>query len=404
MRKRSNRNKLGMDIAELSLPRATVRRLQSHGIVTCAQLFDHLTRVWHDRQCRQMLGMSLGTARTSVGGPLNAILPSSTRHQLAEMSLPTPPVTGVAGPCSENSILRRERLLTRHQRSLILRQIKVICDHMALPSKVMLDHWMTPVGNQGSLGSCVGWSVTTCRDFFLEVELAALFAYALAKLLDGHPEIDGSWQIFAYTGMFQIGHVLEQDMPYTDRPRTLDISRFKRRAAQYKIRGFTDILLDDGDRDKQPDLFRAVLAGEFSKEMGPQPISISIAVFESLQSATTAQHGLITVPLDGERRIGGHAMTITGYIDADDSDGLFGTDWFIVKNSWGTSWASKNPLGMPGYALIPANYFKRSDLLWEAIICHAEPSPAVLGPQWSRFIRTAWNPRQVEPPPIVQMT
>jgi len=399
---RLNRNKLGTSIAELSLPKATIRRLQSHGIVTCAQLFDHLTRVWNERQCRQMLGMNLGAARSSIGGPLNAILPSRTRQQLVGMSLSAPPVTGVAGPCGQNTILRRERRSSRKHRQAISGRVKEIRDRKELPSRVVLDRWMTPVRDQGSLGSCVGWGATGSREFFSRNQLAPLLAYALAKSLDGRPDIEGSWQYFAFVGMFQFGHVLERDMPYTDRPRSLDIKPFERRASRFKTRGFTDIRLDDGDMDKQPDLFRAILSGELSDEMGPQPISISIAVFESIRSATTSQQGLITVPLDGEHRVGGHAMTMIGYINADDSDGLFETDWFIVKNSWGTRWAKDNPLGLPGYALIPATYFKRRDLLWEALICHAEPSPAVLRPRWNQLLRSAWDHRRLAPPTLVQ--
>ena len=90
-------------------------------------------------------------------------------------------------------------------------------------------------------------------------------------------------------------------------------------------------------------------------------------------------------------------MCITGYIDGNDPDGMFQTDYFIVKNSWGIEWAPENPLGFPGYALIPASYFAKPQLHWEALVCLAEDSPVSRG-SWLDLLRVAWDHGDVAVP------
>lgn len=69
-------------------------------------------------------------------------------------------------------------------------------------------------------------------------------------------------------------------------------------------------------------------------------------------------------------------MCVVGYIDADDVDGLYGMNYFVVRNSFGSRSAIQNPIALPGHALIPENYVKDKRPLWEALLCLAEPSPA----------------------------
>jgi papain like protease len=151
-----------------------------------------------------------------------------------------------------------------------------------------------------------------------------------------------------------------------------------------------------------PLTLKAILAGRLNDTLGPQPVSTSVAVYESWDAASTALYGLVTLPLDGERLLGGHALCIAGYIDATDPDGLYGMDYFVVKNSWGPRWAAENPLGLPGYALIPAAYFAQPSLHWEALICLAEPSPVrarMAG--WLALLRAAWASELLTPPTAV---
>jgi C1A family cysteine protease len=267
---------------------------------------------------------------------------------------------------------------------------------------MLLTDWMTPVGDQGHLGSCTGWGSTANRELLAQERLAPLFAYALAKYLDGRPDLEGSWQYFCFEGFVRFGHLREADYPYTDRPAGLPVEPYLAQAATFQSEGFADVLLDPADMHLQPLLLKAILAGRLNDTLGPQPVSTSVAVYASWDAASTALYGLVTLPLEGERLLGGHALCIAGYIDAMDPDGLYGMDYFVVKNSWGPRWAAENPLGLPGYALIPAAYFTQPSLHWEALVCLAEPSPVrTNGAGWLALLRAAWAADLLTPPVAV---
>jgi C1A family cysteine protease len=59
---------------------------------------------------------------------------------------------------------------------------------------------------------------------------------------------------------------------------------------------------------------------------------------------------------------GGHAVCVVGYGEDDD---FAGGGFFIVRNSWGTSWAAKSAFE-PGYGTIPFAYVARHG--WEAFV------------------------------------
>jgi len=299
-----------------------------------------------------------------------------------------PPLTGIYGPTSESAILRLRRAGSKGIRRQLITTLRRI--RSKLPSKKILNPWCTSVGDQGSLGSCTGWGSTANRELLARTELAPLFGYALAKYLDGRPDLEGSWQHFCFEGFARFGHLPETDYPYTDRPTELPVAPYLDQAEDFKANGFADVLLDAGDMELQPILLKAILAGCLNTDLGPQPVSTSLAIYESWNAASTSLYGLVTVPIDGEVRLGGHAMCITGYIDGNDPAGLYSTDYFIVKNSWGSGWAPRNPLGFPGYALVPAAYFTKPQLHWEALVCLAENSPVSTG-SWMDLLRVAWD-------------
>ena len=68
-------------------------------------------------------------------------------------------------------------------------------------------------------------------------------------------------------------------------------------------------------------------------------------VYESFESPQVAKTGHASLPLSGERVIGGHAVVGVGYDDAQ--------QWFIIRNSWGNRW------GMKGYFHIALRLFDR---------------------------------------------
>jgi hypothetical protein len=91
-------------------------------------------------------------------------------------------------------------------------------------------------------------------------------------------------------------------------------------------------------------------------------VGIGIPVYNSWYlSGAVRLDGNITVPLPGEVALQtGHAVALVGY--ADDSQ-FAGGGYFIVRNSWGNTWAPRSVFG-PGYGTIPYRYI--SNFNWDA--------------------------------------
>ncbi len=78
------------------------------------------------------------------------------------------------------------------------------------------------------------------------------------------------------------------------------------------------------------------------------PFVFGFTVYESFETQQVAQTGHASMPQHREKMLGGHAVMAVGYDDAN--------QWFIVRNSWGTSW------GMQGYFTLPYAYFTSRNL------------------------------------------
>lgn len=71
-------------------------------------------------------------------------------------------------------------------------------------------------------------------------------------------------------------------------------------------------------------------------------VVFGLQIYESFESKETATTGLVKTPVPGERKLGGHALSLWGY---DLSSKLF-----LAANSWGTEFGDK------GYLKIPFDY------------------------------------------------
>ena len=78
-------------------------------------------------------------------------------------------------------------------------------------------------------------------------------------------------------------------------------------------------------------------------------IAFGFTVFESFEKGSVKDGGIMTMPKDTEKSLGGHAVAIVGNINIE------GTDYFIVRNSWGTEW------GDNGYFYMPYDFALNSD-------------------------------------------
>lgn len=92
-----------------------------------------------------------------------------------------------------------------------------------------------------------------------------------------------------------------------------------------------------------------------------RPVAFSVPVYDNwYNNPATSTFGLIPMPLPNSVLKGGHAMCAVGYgLDAE----FTGGGYLIVRNSWGTGWATQSSLG-PGHGAIPFQYITTYG--WEA--------------------------------------
>jgi hypothetical protein len=206
-----------------------------------------------------------------------------------------------------------------------------------LPSAVDLRPWMTPVEDQGALGSCTANALVgaveylSAREDGTRIDLSRLFVYFHQRLWDGWVREDiGASVSDGVRVLATVGVPTERSWPYQ---RSLFAVQppepLYGEAARYRIADWWSVPVE-------VDAMRACLAGGF-------PIVFGTRVTESFMRAPPS--GLIAMPGANDRddaRHGRHALLIVGY---DDRSRLF-----VVRNSWGQDW------GDLGYCYLPYAY------------------------------------------------
>lgn len=194
------------------------------------------------------------------------------------------------------------------------------------------------VYDQGQLGSCTGNATAGCVHainpivFGLDDPPSRLFPYYWGRAAEGTINEDSGAMIRdVVKGVAQYGIPSESTWPY-------NVKRFAETPTQAAI--------DEAGKAKAISYHR--VSCEYLDELRTclyrmGPVIFGMTLFESFESSWTAKSGRVTVPKDGEREVGGHAMLLVGY----DHPGK----QFIVRNSWGKDW------GLSGYCLIPYDLF-----------------------------------------------
>jgi hypothetical protein len=360
-------------LASTGLHRKWVSTLASYGIVTVTQLLDR-----YDKQ-PEPLGRALAASPQELRHAVERALgpPHFEMRARRPIVFSMPPLTGLADPALRSMRISAVRQHTAEQRRGLRAELARLADQgNSLPSSTDLTRWLPPLRDQGNHGFCVGFGSTTTREFTALTNLSPGWAYRGAKSIDGVPTIEGSWQFFAMEFFRDVGHVEEGAYSYEDAINNQPLSPLHQQAARWRIDNFADLLPEPDDFSAVPLILRAALAGRLADGVGPQPVAVSLSLYESMNSYSTHATGLVTMPLPGESVTGGHAMSVVGYVDANDPRGLYDIGYFIVRNSWGADWAADNPLGHPGHALVPEAYFTSTARVHELLFCLAEPSPA----------------------------
>ena len=184
---------------------------------------------------------------------------------------------------------------------------------------------VNPVKDQGQCGSCWAFSATGAIEGIWAINNKKLFNLAEQQMVDcsgsfGNHGCNGGWMDYAFKYIQSVGGQMQtQDYPYTARDQTCKFNKAKTVA---KVGGYTDIPQNN--------------CAQLTTAIKQQPVSVAIAanaimmyssgVFDNASCGTGLNHGVIAV----------------GY----GTDSTSNKNFWIVRNSWSSSWGEKGYIRM----------------------------------------------------------
>lgn len=203
----------------------------------------------------------------------------------------------------------------------------------ALPASATLRQWCPAIKNQGSYGTCVGWSSGYYARTIIEAQQKNLsgasitndafspsWIYNQIRFLDHNNCQKGSYLHEALNLMQSNGIAKLNDYPYCcDCPITNDI---RKKAASFKIQGYKKLFDKTDNQDTKINTIKKAISEN-------KPVVIGFAVQNSFFNARD-----VWAPIAGESIVGAHAMCVIGYDDT-----KYGGAIELI-NSWGTSWGN----------------------------------------------------------------
>lgn len=217
----------------------------------------------------------------------------------------------------------------------------------SLPTKVDLISQCPAVYDQGQLGSCTANAIAGAIEFDLMKEKkkdfmpSRLFIYYNERDIEGTVDSDSGAQIRdGIKSIASQGDCPENEWSY-------DISKFAQKPPQ---KCYADALKHKAVQyqriTRTLNQMKGCLASGY-------PFVFGFTVYDSFEGEEVAKTGQLNMPSAGENVVGGHAVLAVGYDDTQNR--------FIVRNSWGSSWAMKGYFTMPYGYLLDQNL---SDDLW----------------------------------------
>jgi C1A family cysteine protease len=208
-----------------------------------------------------------------------------------------------------------------------------------LPKSIDLRRIMSPIRNQGSLGSCTGFSVGTglVESLMIEhlrdplVQVSPLFLYYCTRSASRSTNKDtGATLRDTIKAVAKFGICPEASWPY-------DISVFQKKPNRDAYKEAQEFKIKRYYRVKDLKDLKVSIACQ-------NPVVLGMHLFESFESKETVKTGLAPFPdFDNEEYLGGHAMMACGW---DDKKGCV-----LLRNSWGRGY------GEGGYVWVPYECF-----------------------------------------------
>jgi len=229
-----------------------------------------------------------------------------------------------------------------------------------VPSKVDLWKKTLPVGNQGSRGTCVAWSISFEYNYLWqeilqnEQHFSPQFAYWTYKHERDRDESPGTSFHTGIRGASRYGICIDALWPYNPEPEGTNESQHPppggcaENARKFLCEGFLSPQAEDIVRKTQMILLGI---GRFKA----RPVVIGVPVYTSWANSETYRSGKIFMPSSNDSLRGNHAMLVEGYRTDGDWGNAPGGGVFVVRNSWGKGWAAESPI-KPGYAIMSFDY------------------------------------------------
>jgi C1A family cysteine protease len=206
---------------------------------------------------------------------------------------------------------------------------------------------MPPIQDQGQLGSCTAFGTLAAFDFINNQQTGKfmkpshLFEYYNSRLIEGTAKEDAGAEIRdAIKAAVKYGAVQETAWPYTiakfaTKPAAKDYTA----ALKHQVVKYLRVI-NDASKSGVTNIEVSLAAGF--------PVVFGATLYESFESQKVATDGIVPMPGPNEQVLGGHCQLIVGYDTA--------SQMFLIRNSWGTSWA------LTGYEWMPYVYLTDTNL------------------------------------------
>jgi C1A family cysteine protease len=220
------------------------------------------------------------------------------------------------------------------------RDLRYTIPHIAeLPESVDLRQHCPPIYDQGHLGSCTAFAITSALEYqhiaqgLPDIHFSELFVYYLERQLEHTTGRDsGAYIRDGMKVVHNYGAPAENIWPYDIKKYTVRPSKASFNAAKHTRTIQYSRVIKPG--------FQATLASGM-------PIVFGFSVYESFMSSRVSSSGVAPMPdLANERVVGGHAVLAVGYT----------ADTYICRNHWGIDW------GQEGYFTLPKQYIEDANL------------------------------------------
>ena len=219
------------------------------------------------------------------------------------------------------------------------RDLLFLRQHTVLPKEIDLRKNCPKPYNQGNLGSCTANAIA--------------FAYQFDEMKQNEKHIFTPSRLFIYYNERNMEGNTDKDSGACIRDGIKSINKIgvcSENIWPYNIEKFTEkpkkICYNLAENHKSVTYRKVSQTEQHLKHVLSEgyPIVFGFAVYESFESEIVAKTGIVPLPKSNEKLLGGHAVSIVGYIK------LQNKDYFIVRNSWGEEWGDK------GYCYFPVEF------------------------------------------------